>query len=326
MDEKKIIDIIEGIDIIFLEILRDHTAGNPMNEDIKWTDLDKSQISELFKKRGYNISEYTVEQLFKKHNFKKRQAFKTETFKDVEGRDEQFLKIAALKEEFINSENDPIISIDVKKKEQIGNFYRDGKMYTTERINVFDHDFASYGDGSIIPHGIYDLKRNETYMTIGTSKDTSEFWCDCFREWWEKHGKINYPHAKCILVLVDGGGSNSSRSYVFKEDLQKLANDIGVKIRIAHYPPYTSKYNPIEHRVFCHVTRACEGAVFSSVELVKELINKTTTQTGLKVFASIKNKIYQTGRKVSDLFKEKMEIIFDSSLSKWNYVVVPQML
>ena len=310
---------------MFLDILRNHTAGNPMNEEIKWTDLDKSQISKLFIDKGYNISEYTVEQLLKKHNFKKRQSFKSETFKDVEGRDEQFIKIGSLKEEFLNSENNPVISIDVKKKEQIGNFYRDGKMYTTEQINVYDHDFASYGDGSIVPHGIYDIKRNDAYITIGISKDTSEFWCDCFRDWWKNYGKKLYPYADCILVLVDGGGSNSSRSYVFKEDLQKLANNIGVKIRIAHYPPYTSKYNAIEHRVFCHITRACEGVVFSTVEIVKELISKTSTKTGLKVFSSIKEKIYQTGRKVSDLFKEKMEIIFDSILGKWNYVVAPQL-
>ncbi len=327
MDEKKILDVIgfEGIDTTFLEILRDHTAGNPMTEEIKWTDLDKSQISKLFKDRGYDISEHIVEQLLERHKFKKRQAFKTETFKDVESRDEQFLKIAELKQEFLNSENNPVVSIDVKKKEQIGNFYRKGKIYTTEKIKVYDHDFASYGEGSIIPHGIYDLKRNEAYMSIGISKDTSEFWCDCFRDWWENYGKKQYPYADCILAMADGGGSNSSRSYVFKEDLQKLANDIGIKIRIAHYPPYTSKYNTIEHKVFCHVTRACEGVVFSSIEIVKELISKTSTKTGLKVIASIKNKVYQTGRKVTDLFKEEMEIIFDSILGKWNYVVAPQL-
>lgn len=187
-----------------------------------------------------------------------------------------------------------------------------------------DHDFVSYGEGAIVPHGIYDLKTNEAYITIGTSKDTSEFWCDSVLEWWKNIGCKNYPSADCILVLADGGGSNSSRTYIFKEDLQRLVNEIGVNIRIAHYPPYTSKYNPIEHRVFCHVTRACEGVVFKNIEIVKELMDKTTTKTGLKVFATIKDKIYKTGRKVSEIFKEKMEIKFDDFLGNWNYMVVSQ--
>jgi hypothetical protein len=168
------------------------------------------------------------------------------------------------------------------------------------------------------------MKLNEAYMIIGTSKDTSEFWCDCFKDWWNNYGKINYSEATEILALLDGGGSNSSRSYIFKEELQKLSNEIGVKIRIAHYPPYTSKYNPIEHRVFCHITRACQGVVFSSIEIVKELINKTSTKTGLKVFSKIKNDIYKTGKKTNEYFKKNMEIVFESVLGKWNYIVEPQ--
>ena len=138
-----------------------------------------------------------------------------------------------------------------------------------------------------------------------------------------KYGRINYPNASSILVLADGGGSNSSRHYLFKEDLQNLVDEIGVEIRIAHYPPYTSKYNPIEHRLFCHVTRACEGVVFSSMEIVNDLINKTTTSKGLKVFSSIKDKVFEKGRKYSEGFKENMQIIFDEFLGKWNYRAIP---
>ena len=196
-------------------------------------------------------------------------------------------------------------------------------MYTKEVITVYDHDFPSYGEGKIIPHCIYDIKINKGYMTIGTSKETSAFWCDCFRDWWNKYGKKNYPKADEILVLVDGGGSNSSRAYIFKEELQKLVDEIGISIRIAHYPPYTSKYNPIEHKVFCHVSRACEGAVFSSIEIVKQLMEKTTTKKGLKLFTQIKDTVYETGKSASEYFKENMEIIFDSVLGKWNYLVVP---
>lgn len=205
----------------------------------------------------------------------------------------------------------------------IGYFYRIGKIYCTGAVKVYDHDFRSFADGVIIPHGIYDTKRNVGYMTLGNSKDTSEFCCECMRDWWMKHGRIHYPNASSILVLADGGGSNSSRHYIFKEDLQKLVDEIGVEIRMAHYPPYTSKYNPIEHRLFCHVTRACEGVVFSSMEIVNDLIRKTSTSKGLKVFSSIKDKAFEIGRKFSEGFKENMKIIFDEYLGKWNYRVIP---
>ena len=188
-----------------------------------------------------------------------------------------------------------------------------------------DHDFLSDAEGVIIPHGIYDIARNEGYMTLGISKDTSEFCCDCLRDWWQTYGKDHYPKATSILILADGGGSNSSRTYIFKEDLQKLANDLGIEIRMAHYPPYTSKYNPIEHRLFCHVTRACAGAIFTSVEVAKELIDKTSTSKGLRVLTSIKDKIYKTARKVSDDFRETMPIAFDEYLGQWNYRAIPQM-
>jgi len=175
----------------------------------------------------------------------------------------------------------------------------------------------------VIPHGIYDVKRNEGYITFGTSKDTSEFCCECIKDWWMNHGRYNYPSADSILALADGGGSNSSRHYIFKEDLQKLVNEIGIEIRMAHYPLYTSKYNPIEHRLFCHVTSACRGAVFSSVEVVKSLVDKTSTSTGLKVFTTVKNKVYATARKASESFMENMSIIFDDYLGKWNYRAIP---
>ncbi|HHB95196.1 MAG TPA: ISAzo13 family transposase, partial [Campylobacterales bacterium] len=169
-----------------------------------------------------------------------------------------------------------------------------------------------------------DKYQNIGYMTIGTSGDTSEFACESIRRWWINYGKIEYKGHNKLLLLCDGGGSNSSRHYIFKEDLQKLANELKIEIRIAHYPPYTSKYNPIEHRLFPHVTRALQGVVFSSVELVNNLVNQTKTESGLKVFSSILNKVFETGRKYSEGFKENMKIQFDDYLANWNYVAVPQ--
>jgi hypothetical protein len=206
----------------------------------------------------------------------------------------------------------------------IGNFYRDGKCYCKEALKVNDHDFASFSGGSVIPHGIFDIRRNEGYISIGTSKETSEFSCDCIIYWWNEYGKNYYSDATSILILADGGGSNSSRHYTFKEELERCANTIGIEIRIAHFPPYTSKHNPIEHKLFCHVQRTFEGVVFESYVVVKEVVEKAKTSKGLKVFARIVDKIYTTGKKVAVGFKENMKIIFDEYLPQWNYRAVPQ--
>lgn len=171
---------------------------------------------------------------------------------------------------------------------------------------------------------MYDLQRNTGYIQIGTSHDTAEFACDAIRHWWQAFGQHHYPTATSILLLCDGGGSNSSRQYLFKQDLQALVNELGIEIRIAHYPPYTSKYNPIEHRLFPHLTRACQGAIFDSVEMVKELMARAKTQTGLSVVVNIVDKVYQTGRKVAADFKQTMQIVFDEHLSQWNYTAKPQ--
>ncbi len=202
--------------------------------------------------------------------------------------------------------------------------YRDGRLYSQETVETFDHDFPSLSEGVVIPYGIYDLKRNHGYMTLGTSHDTSAFACDCLRQWWWNCGCHFYPKADSRLLLCDGGGSNSSRTYLFKAELERLATEIGREIRVAHYPPYTSKYNPIEHRLFPHLIRACQGVIFRSVELVKELMSQATTQTGLAVDVTILDRVYETGRKVAANFKEQMRVIFDDELPRWNYRIPPE--
>ncbi len=196
-------------------------------------------------------------------------------------------------------------------------------MYTKEEIQVFD-DWKSLAQGIAIPHGLYDLKLNTGYIQIGTSHDTSEFACDSIRYWWQQHGKVCYGSASSILLLCDGGGSNSSRQYLFKQDLQALVNELGIEIRIAYYPPYTCKYNPIEHRLFPHLTRVCQGVIFDSVEMVKGLMAKARTNTSLKVFTTVLDQVYKTGRKVTLDFKQKMEIAFDDYLPQCNYTAKPQ--
>jgi hypothetical protein len=207
----------------------------------------------------------------------------------------------------------------------IGNLYRDGQLYTQEPIEVFDHDWATLATGVAIPHGLYDMKENVGYIQIGTSHDPSEFACDSIRYWWTTYGKQRYPLADSMLLLCDAGGSNSSRYYIFKQDLQALVNELGIEIRIAHYPPYSSKYNPIEHRLFPHLSRVCQGVIFNSVQTVKELMATASTRTGLNVFTTILDKSYQTGRKVALDFKSTMKIVFDEFLPQWNYTATPEL-
>jgi len=307
----------------FLDVLKYHTAGNPMDETVLWTNLRPAEIAHLmYVEHGLKVSRTVIRKLLKKHNYRRRKAQKKQTMKDVPHRNEQFENIARLIAEYEVSDN-PLLSMDTKKKECLGNFYRDGYLYTLQELRTYDHDFLSFAEGVVIPHAIYDLKRNMGYINLGTSKDTSQFACDSLRNWWYHQGQHDYPNATSILILCDGGGSNSSRHYIFKEDLQKLADEIGVEIRIAHYPPYCSKHNPIEHRLFPHVTRACQGVVFKSVEIVKELMEKTKTSKGLKAVVQIIDKMYETGRKVADDFKKTMRIVFDDFLPQWNYTAVP---
>ena len=311
------------LDAQFLDVLKEHTAGDPMDAQVVWTDLTPHDIAGLLdKQHGVRVSKTVVRQLLHQHHYRRRKAQKKQTVKTVAHRDEQFAKIAALQAEFQAAGN-PIISFDTKKKEWIGNFYRDGHLYTLHELHTYDHDFNSEADGVIIPHGIYDLQHTVGYLHLGLSKDTSQFACDCLRAWWCQHGRAAFPTATAILGLCDGGGSNHSHHHIFKEDLQKLVDEIGIEIRIAHYPPYCSKYNPIEHRLFPHVTRACQGVIFTSVALVKQLIEKTNTSKGLTVVVDIIETVYQTGRKVAEDFKANMRIVFDAVLPRWNYRVVP---
>lgn len=305
----------------FLRVVKDYTAGDPMRPDVKWTDLTLGQIAERLAEAGTPVSVTVVKQLLRKHRYIKK-ARKSRSMGQHADRNRQFENIARLKQEYLETDN-PILSIDTKKKELVGNFCREGRLYTQETIETFDHDFPSAASGVIIPHGLYDVKRNDGHVNLGTSHDTSEFACDSIEWWWESRGRTLYPRATSILLLCDGGGSNSANQYLFKEDLQRLVDRIGIEIRVAHYPPYASKYNPIEHRLFPHLTRACQGVIFHTVGLVKGLMEKAKTSTGLEVTVDILDKVYQTGRKYAADFKETMKIVFDEVLPKWNYRAIP---
>ena len=295
-----------------------------MRQEVKWTHLTLPQIVVLLAATGTPAGWGVVKQLLHKHDYRRRKAQKTVAMGDHPHRDAQFKKITLLKQESLAA-GDPVLSIDTKKKKLLGNFYRAGKLYTQETIKTLDHDFPSAASGTVIPHGFYDVGRNRGHINLGTRHDTSEFACDSLRHWWLQHGRRQYPNATRLLILCDGGGSNSASRYVFKEGLQALANDLGLEIRLAHYPPYCSKYNPIEHRMFSHVTRACQGVVFQTMGIVKQLMEKTSTAKGLTVTVDLLDKVYETGRKCATDFKETMKLLFDKTMPKWNYRAMPQL-
>ena len=216
------------IDDQFLTVIESYTTGDPMKEGVRWTNLKLRQFSQtIFEKYQERISLTVVKKLLKKHGFGRRKAQKKETMGQVANRNEQFEKIASLRQAY-QAQGNPILSMDTKKKVMIGNFYRAGHLYTQEKMTTYDHDCKSAAEGIIIPHGIYDMTYNHGYIHLGTSKDTSQFACDCIRHWWLSAGIHLYPKATFILILCDGGGNNSSHYYVFKEQLQLLVNEINI--------------------------------------------------------------------------------------------------
>lgn len=217
-----------------------------MDETIRWTNLCPWEIARrLLERYELKVSRTVVRKLLHKHHYRRRQALKKQTLKSVPQRNEQFENIAGLITAYEKTGN-PIMSMDTKKKEYLGNFYRDGHLYTLEQLLTYDHDFTSLAEGIVIPHGLYDLKQNIGYIHLGTSKETSEFACDCLRNWWEQRGRYDYPLATSILLLCDGGGSNSSRHYIFKQDLQNWSMISGSKsasLIIRPIPPSTIPLN-----------------------------------------------------------------------------------
>ena len=306
----------------FLEVLRRYTAGDPRRAEIRWTNLTRKEIVERLAKTSTPVSDTVVKQLLKEHRYLRRKARKVLAMGEVAGRNEQFERIEFWCNQYRDSPN-PILSMDSKQKEHLGNYYREGRLYTQEPLRVYDHDFEHGAGGVIIPRGLYDPKRNVGHIYLGLSHDTSQFVCDSISRWWFRFGRCYYPRATSLLLLSDSGGSNDYRHYIFKEDLQRLADCLNLEIRVAHYPPYCSKYNPIEHRLFPHMTRACQGVILDCLETFKQLVKKTHTSTGLRVTVNVIKGVYELGRKYSADFKETMRIVFDEVLPQWNYRAIP---
>jgi len=290
---------------------------------VLWTDLSPRQIAEAVSDMGTPVSPPVVQDWLEDQGLARHKIEKVLEGGQSPDRDAQFQRIAELKAEYAAAGN-PVLSVDTKAKEHLGQLFRAGRVWTQRAFEAFDHDFPSWAIGVIIPHGIYDLARNCGHINIGLSHDTSEFACDSLRWYWNRIGRRCYPNAKSMLLLCDCGGSNSAAQYLFKQDLQDLVDELRLPIRVAHYPSYCSKYNPIERRLFPHVGRACQGMLFDTLDTVVGLMRKASTSTGLKTTVNVIRRVYEIGRQVTTDFKANLPLRFDNFLPKWNYVAVPQ--
>lgn len=304
-------------------LLQEFTAGDPRRVGTLWTNLSLRELQRRLIALGTPASRRVIRRLLRQLKRGRRTARKKKTLGHHPDRNAPFETIARLRREY-EAAADPVIRGAPQKTEPLGNFHRPGRTFTQPTVETFDHDFGSAGSGKLIPHGIYDLARHHAHVNLNTSHDPSELCCDGIAAWWNAHGRAAYPDAKRRRILGDGGGSNRATQEVFKQDLQRRADQVGVDLRVAHSPPYCSKPNPIEHRVFPHITRACQGGIFPTAALAKQFIERTTTTTGLRVTVGMLEAVYATGRKVAADFKATMKILFDGHRPKWNYRAVPQ--
>jgi hypothetical protein len=314
--------LFPDLDQAFLDIVDPFTAGDPDEEAVLWTNLSQPQIAEELRQRGFRVSVTVVAQLLKRHRLGRRKASKTLSLGEHECRDRQFQIINTYRKEFSEA-GDPIFSMDTKHKEFLGLLFREGRIYTQKAHKALDHDFPSSAQGVIYPHGLYDVQRNLGHLNLGLSHDTSRFACESLEYFWRTHGREWYRLTRRFLLLCDGGGSNASNRYIFKYHLERLADRTGMEIRVCHYPPNCSKHNPIEHRFFPHVTRACQGLLLTSVDTTFRAMARTSTRQGLKTTVHVLAGDYPLKESYPDDYKDTMRIRFDEELPVWNYRAIP---
>lgn len=303
--------------------MKPDTAGDPIN-GLKWTRKTTKKIAEALKTMGIHLGRNTVGRLLKEIDFRLRVNHKKRSTASPPQRDKQFRRIKRMRNTFARK-GDPIVSIDSKKKELVGNFSNAGAAWKHKAIETWDHDFRSLALGIAIPYGLYDPVRNRGYVVVGTSKETPEFAVDCLVNWWRLEGQKHYPNSKRLLILADGGGGNASNSRVWRARLQsKFCDRFGIAITVCHYPPGTSKWNPIEHFLFSHISKNWQGEPLDTYEKVLKYIRTTTTETGLKVRAQLNRKTYMKGVSISDEEMESLCIQKYPRLPKWNYNIKPR--
>ena len=297
------------------------TRGHPESV-LKWTCLSTRSLALALRKKGHVVSHTKVGDLLKEAGFSLQSNSKRNEGSDHPDRNEQFMYINKKTERFI-AMGYPAISVDTKKKELIGNFKNAGKEYRPFKdprpVNV--HDF---GTKRAAPYGIYDIGNNEGFVNVGTSSDTSEFAAYSIKQWWKKMGKKQYPDADKLLITADGGGSNGSRTKLWKTELQQLAIELNLEITVCHFPPGTSKWNKIEHRLFSHITMNWKGIPLEDYQTVVELIGAVKTKGGLKVKARLDLNEYEKGKVISDDELKKVNIRKHKFHPEWNYTIRPK--
>lgn len=318
---KKIVDKNPDVKKEIERILEDNTAGDPMNK-LKWTNKSTYTIADELKNKNQNASEVTVGRIIKSLGYSLQVNVKSKESGSSEERDSQFRYINETVKLFAKK-NIPVISVDAKKKELVGNFKNNGRKWMkkgkVEIVNVYDFWFLARGKA--IPYGIYDINLNNGFVNVGIDHNTSEFAVESIRQWWNKIGKKNYPNAKELLICADGGGSNASRSRLWKFYLQKFANKTGLKITVLHFPPGTSKWNKIEHKMFSFISMNWRGKPLLTYKVIINLIEGTKTKKGLKIKAKIDKGIYELGKKILDKEFKKINLKEHSINSRWNYTI-----
>ena len=306
------------------KLIDDDSFGNPENP-LRWTTKSLRKLSDELKAEGISVGHVTVGKLLEQMGFSLQINQKMlQVGTQSPDRDAQFQHINDTVKSYICVGN-PVISVDCKKKENVGNFKNNGAEYAPQKtpVKVLDHDFPLPENGKAVPYGVYDIVNNEGYVNVGVSKDTAEFAVQSIRNWWNLMGKENFPEAKALFITADGGGSNSTRCRLWKTELQALADEIGIPIEVSHFPPGTSKWNKIEHRLFSQISKNWRGRPLETIAVIINLISSTTTQTGLKVKCTLDTKQYESGIKIDDEELEGINIQRDGFHGEWNYTISP---
>lgn len=300
------------------------TRGDPMSP-LRWTCKSTTKLAGELRAQGHTVSQVTVWRLLDELGYSMQSNRKRREGTDHPDRNAQFEFINATAKEFLGR-GWPVISVDTKKKELIGPFKNAGKEWQKkgEPIEVNMHDFADKVLGKVIPYGVYDVGRNEGWVSVGISHDTAQFAVEAIRQWWLRMGQRAYPTATDLLITADGGGSNGSRLRLWKVELQRLADELGLRLHVRHFPPGTSKWNKIEHRMFCHITENWRGRPLVSRVVVVELICATRTAQGLAIHADLDEATYETGKTVSDEEMNALAIERCDFHGEWNYSLSPR--
>lgn len=305
------------------KLIEPAVRGEP-DSPLLWTSKSLRNLSTELKKRGYGVSHQLVGKILESKGFSLQANKKTDEGKGHPDRDAQFQYIHDQVVSF-QKDNQPIISVDTKKKELVGNFKNPGREWKpkgkAEAVNVYD--FPERSKGKAIPYGVYDLTQDKGWVSVGVDHDTAEFALQTIRTWWNKMGKPTYGDAKKLLITADGGGSNGSRVRLWKKQLQEFANETGMEIFVCHFPPGTSKWNKIEHRLFSFITQNWRGKPLITHEVVVNLIASTKTTTGLKVHCNLDLNSYEKGIKVSDKEFAQINLTKADFHGNWNYTIAP---